>query len=419
MSWIDSNDNLWLFGGVTGLDDLWKFNTSTGNWTWVSGGYNSGIPINYGVLGIEDPSNFPGRRYGGVSWIDESDNLWFFGGMGYDSDNNIGRLNNLWKYNLSSGNWTWMSGNSKRNMPGIYNVKNIPNSENIPGSRAWASATKDSNNKFWLMSGSGYDINGYLTYLTDLWSIEFIPATPANISHRSIGQYEAEFEWDPTIWTDKYIVEVSNDLAFSDIHSTFENLLSNPNSNTLVIQSLSPGTTYYLRLKSENNLGASAFSEIFTFITAPETPSINEVVNIGQEIATVNWSHEIATDSYNVEVSVDTFKTKSIFSVTVNSLQLEGLLPGTNYQVQIQGLNSFGTSPNSMVYHFETTPPNPVCLSATQISQSNFLANWNNTKGAKSYTIDVSDDNYVSYLTGYEGRVTTNLSEIVIGLSPG
>jgi hypothetical protein len=35
-SWIDASGNLWLFGGV-GLNDLWEYAPSTGDWTWVSG----------------------------------------------------------------------------------------------------------------------------------------------------------------------------------------------------------------------------------------------------------------------------------------------------------------------------------------------------------------------------------------------
>jgi hypothetical protein len=33
-----------------------------------------------------------------------------FGGEGHDSTDNTGGLNDLWRYNLSTGLWTWMSG---------------------------------------------------------------------------------------------------------------------------------------------------------------------------------------------------------------------------------------------------------------------------------------------------------------------
>ena len=40
----------------------------------------------------------PGSRSGSISWIDSNGNLWFFGGLGYDSAGNLGDLNDLWQY---------------------------------------------------------------------------------------------------------------------------------------------------------------------------------------------------------------------------------------------------------------------------------------------------------------------------------
>ena len=60
-------------------------------WTWISG--NNTINQNgiYGIQGISSSNNIPGSRYGSISWIDSlNNNLFLFGGYGFDSVGNQG-----------------------------------------------------------------------------------------------------------------------------------------------------------------------------------------------------------------------------------------------------------------------------------------------------------------------------------------
>jgi len=110
-SWIDSAGNLWLFGGVGydaasavgNLNDLWKYSTSTSEWTWVSGGIGDNASSVPGTQGTGSPADVPGGRNSVSSWIDSSGNLWLFGGYGYDSAGALGYLNDLWQYNPTTG----------------------------------------------------------------------------------------------------------------------------------------------------------------------------------------------------------------------------------------------------------------------------------------------------------------------------
>ena len=173
ISWTDSNNNLWLFGGAvsqTGiLNDLWKFDGT--NWTWVSGsniGQQKGV---YGTMGIVAPSNVPGGRYNSVSWTDSNDNLWLFGGGGYDSVVVGGfttQLNDLWKFDGS--NWIWVSGSNIGNQPGTYNDADPAN--NVPGGRSYVVSWIDSSDNLWLFGGYGFDSTGSYYYLNDLWKFD-------------------------------------------------------------------------------------------------------------------------------------------------------------------------------------------------------------------------------------------------------
>jgi N-acetylneuraminic acid mutarotase len=180
VSWTDSSDNLWLFGGntagaasgLTVLNDLWRYSPSTGLWTWMSGSNLPGAAGVYGTQQLAAAGNSPGARFYAVSWADRSGNLWLFGGEGNDSTNSNGGLNDLWRYNLSSGLWTWMSGSNVLGAAGVYGIKGIAAASNAPGQRSRGAPWTDNDGNLWLFAGfttPGGDLN-------DLW--EYVPAGP-------------------------------------------------------------------------------------------------------------------------------------------------------------------------------------------------------------------------------------------------
>ena len=176
ISWVDTGNILWLFGGggydsagsFGRLNDLWKFDGA--NWTWVSGAdarNQSGV---YGTRGLADPANIPGARSNAISWVDNSDTLWLFGGYGYDSAGSPGRLNDLWKFDGT--HWTWVSGSDVVDQPGVYGTRGLADPANIPGARSNAISWVDNSDTLWLFGGYGYDSAGSLSSLNDLWKFD-------------------------------------------------------------------------------------------------------------------------------------------------------------------------------------------------------------------------------------------------------
>ena len=184
VSWTDSNGNLWLFGGegftsgsTNGMfNDLWEFNTTTKEWTWISGSNTINASGVYGTLGIASASNVPGARgsVGGgaaLSWKDASGNLWLFGGSGTN-----GILNDLWKFDPSTKEWTWVSGSDTPNAIGVYGTQGVASPYNVPGARGYAVSWTDKSGTFWLYGGEGNGATSNTTFdLSDLW--EFNPTT--------------------------------------------------------------------------------------------------------------------------------------------------------------------------------------------------------------------------------------------------
>jgi len=182
-SWVDANGALWLFGGrghdeggnIGYLNDLWKFDAAALQWTWISGSNADDRPGLYGTKGTPSTANIPGGRLGAVAWLDANGNVWLFGGYGLDAVGSAGDLNDLWKFDPVNGEWTWVSGEDLKNVPGVYGTKGTPAPGNFPGARDTSAGWRDASGKFWLFGGGGFGSTASLGQLNDLW--KFDPAT--------------------------------------------------------------------------------------------------------------------------------------------------------------------------------------------------------------------------------------------------
>ena len=174
--WTDQQGKFWIMGGYNSslfqiFSDLWQFDPATNMWTWMRGpGVVNAAGI-YGTQGVSSPANQPGGRFRGFSWVDNSGNLWLFGGYGYDVNGNVGRLSDLWMFDISTNQWTWMKGPNTVNTAGSYGSLQAPSPSNNPGPRdecatAWTSNAGD----LWLFGGQTST-----GFLSDVW--RYSPAT--------------------------------------------------------------------------------------------------------------------------------------------------------------------------------------------------------------------------------------------------
>ncbi len=167
-----ANGDLVLFGGEDGasnfFDDMWRYNIAGNSWTKVSGGANHvGV---YGMQGTPSALNIPGSRWGATARIDASGTVWLFGGFGYDSTGNLGLLNDLWNYNTSTNQWTWIAGSKVINATGSYGTLGVSNGQsNFPGGRQASMSWVDLSGNFWLFGGFDLDSTGNPDALNDLW----------------------------------------------------------------------------------------------------------------------------------------------------------------------------------------------------------------------------------------------------------
>lgn len=176
-TWVDNAGNLWLFGGygfgnntssIGWLNDLWKYDIATGMWTWISGDDTINDFGIYGNRGEPHPATHPGGRENAMTWIDNQGNLWLMGGYGYATPGIRGTLNDLWKFNISTGEWTWMHGSNDRLSPGEYGSIGISAPGNMPPSRTGGATWTTADGRFWLFGGTTDPFYGWPAY-NDLW----------------------------------------------------------------------------------------------------------------------------------------------------------------------------------------------------------------------------------------------------------
>ena len=170
----NAGGNFWMFGGEDAsqslYNDLWLYTVGTVQWTWVSGDNTPNHVGVYGTKGVAAAANKPGARMGQSITTDNTGNVWLFGGYGFDGAGNLGFLNDLWKFNPYSTQWTWIAGDNTANAQAKYLTLDVTAPQSKPGSRYYPSIASDASGNIWVFGGYGYDANGNQGAMNDLWA---------------------------------------------------------------------------------------------------------------------------------------------------------------------------------------------------------------------------------------------------------
>jgi len=201
--WADHQE-AYIFGGLgygNGtlaelglLSDLWKFNT-TSAWWFVNG---STLPEEPGQYDPIFGALRPGSRRNAVYWK-AYDQLWLFGGMGFDSLLQEGVLNDIWAYNISGGSWQWKGGSQFIDALPQYNatLPVPPLNETIlpnPGARecsfTWlVHGENGTEDILWLFGG----IAGEEMYHSDVWTYNMTSNTWAWVAGSNLTNGTSQY----------------------------------------------------------------------------------------------------------------------------------------------------------------------------------------------------------------------------------
>lgn len=232
VTWTDAYGRFWLYGGqgydnlgnMVYLSDIWRLDPVSGQWALIKGNPDPSQPASsvFGTQGVADPANTPGPRSLSGSWSDTTGRLWLFGGTTtttLDSNYIADHRNDLWCFDPTTGNWTWIKGGKLTNQKGVAGTRGVANPANTPGARKEVATWTDPSGHFWIFGGTGYDTDGAYSFmypLADLW--RFDPRTGnwtwvKGISYDLLGIYGSQGVSDPAnlppgkrnpvSWTDK------------------------------------------------------------------------------------------------------------------------------------------------------------------------------------------------------------------------
>ncbi|CAN5240965.1 hypothetical protein BH09BAC5_BH09BAC5_06500 [soil metagenome] len=160
-SWKDENGNFWLYGGYDdqGFDheygDMWKYDPAINQWAWMAGSTVSFANNSFTLQNI--PGNgSPGARMELKSvWTDKCGKFWAYGGQTIASFNWY-CLNDMWMFDPTTNQFTWISGLNYPGAPGDYGSYQIPALTNYPDGLGGGSPFTDVNGNFWMFGGTAY-----------------------------------------------------------------------------------------------------------------------------------------------------------------------------------------------------------------------------------------------------------------------
>ena len=292
------------------MNDFWMYSTSTSMWTWKGGSNTVTQAGNYGTIGVASASNMPGCRVGGYTWIDANGFLWLFGGDGIGSvAASIGGLDDLWRYNVTTGQWTWIAGPSLVNLPSIYGSQNLASANNRVGGRNTGANWVDAGSNLWLFGGQGYATSASTNgKLNDLWRNANCLISP--ITMTIVAKDSSICAGESTSLT----VSGSNNYIWAINSSTLDNIV------------ITPSVTSVFSVTTQDSKGCT--------YTATFTEIVDACQNIVQQVAEqkllfypmpfrdylhVNFSAE----ARGANLSIRSVTGQKIYETTVNASQMD------------------------------------------------------------------------------------------------
>ncbi|MBI3124513.1 MAG: fibronectin type III domain-containing protein [Ignavibacteriales bacterium] len=261
--------------------------------------------------------------------------------------------------------------------------------------------------------------SGIITVLT-------APTIPVAIAATTITASSFNANWNASVGTAKYYLDVATDNGFTSYVAGYQNK-DVGNITTYNINGLTAGTNYYYRVRANNAGGTSGSSNTITLATIPGAPTSTAATLVVSTSFSANWNAVTGAAGYKLDVStvsnfasyVAGFDDLDVGNVTTYSVT--GLSSNTTYYYRVEAYNNYGIGANSGVITVLTTPSSVVATSATTIQTTSFTSNWDALVGVNGYYLDVATDNgFTSYVVGYQNKDVGNVTtHNVAGLLPG
>jgi hypothetical protein len=179
-----------------------------------------------------------------------------------------------------------------------------------------------------------------------------------------------------------------------------------------------PSQIYWVRILNVQNT-SSLSGTLQIMDTPPSSPQGVTISNVQGTQLDVSWTAVVNADAYLIDVSEDpNFATfvgsYQDFSVTATNTPITGLTEGTVYYIRLRASSSGVNSAYSTPVEQITSPAAPLALDASNITQTTFTMNWDVVTAADGYRLQVSKDNFSTFVTGFSNRDVGNVTSFNI-----
>jgi len=213
-------------------------------------------------------------------------------------------------------------------------------------------------------------------------TVEVITASnpPSAISSSNITSTSFTVAWSPVVGASSYAIDVSTSNNFYNYVSGYSNAAVQGTST--VVSGLTPGYTYYYRVRAVNGSGASANSTTLSVLTIPSSPTAKEATEITKNTFIASWNSKIGASSYRLDVSAQPDFSSFVegytdLSVSGLSRNVSGLTAATPYYYRVRAVNASGVSDNSNTISLQTVADDGVTVYAGNDTKPK---NWTESK---------------------------------------
>jgi hypothetical protein len=264
---------------------------------------------------------------------------------------------------------------------------------------------------------------------------DITPPTISNVQITNIGLTSADISWEtnePANSLIDYGTDVNNLTNLAGDATTYTL------SHTVSLTDLSPGTTYYFQIRSQDqsgnwatdNNGGNYYSFTTTADTVPPTISDVTVAVVDRNSATITWTtNEPATSQ--VEYSLNSDLSSSLLTTEITDLRqqhsvvISNLTANTTYYYRAISKDAAGNQATSTISSFTTaqekediTPPTISNVSVSNITTNSATITWTTDENSNSI-VDYGTSESLGLMAGNVGELVTSHSVTLTGLSVG
>ncbi len=214
------------------------------------------------------------------------------------------------------------------------------------------------------------------------------PAAPTALSASNVSQQSLTLSWSaPGGPVSGYVLDVATDAAFASVIQTF-----NPGggATSQAISGLTANTTYFFRIKAQNNGGDSPYSASLQVTTLPNLPGAPTAFGANPVSASqinLSWTNGGGQTALELQYSTDQNFSSGVQSLAIDanatSASATGLAEATTYYFRLRGQNVAGYSGYAQTQGTTllNPPVAPSNLTANATSPNSVQVQWTDNAG--------------------------------------